>query len=70
MGIETILSARRIMLAATGPGKAAAIARALEGRVTPSCPASFLTLHSALTVILDRAAAKLLTLPSSRSVSK
>ncbi|HLN59195.1 MAG TPA: glucosamine-6-phosphate deaminase [Thermoanaerobaculia bacterium] len=70
MGIETILSARRIMLAATGPGKAAAIGRALEGRVTPSCPASFLTLHSSLTVILDRAAAKLLTLPSSRGVSK
>ncbi len=58
MGIETILSARRIVLVATGPRKAAAVALALEGRVTPSCPASFLTLHPSLAVILDRAAAR------------
>jgi glucosamine-6-phosphate deaminase len=62
MGIETILSARRILLVATGARKGAAIARALEGSVTPSCPASFLTLHPSLSVILDLAAAKRLAL--------
>ncbi len=57
VGIETILSAREILLVATGRSKAAAIARALKGRITPSCPASFLTLHSSLSVFLDCAAA-------------
>ena len=55
MGIETILSARR------DPSRRN---RALEGcdrrlmpfigRVTPRCPASYLSLHPRLTVILDR----------------
>jgi len=62
MGIEAILSARRIVLVAIGSSKTAAIARAVAGRVTPSCPASFLTLHPSLSVILDRAAAKRLAL--------
>ena len=60
MGIETILSAREILLVATGRGKAKAVAEALSGKITPACPASFLTLHPALTVVLDRAAASLL----------
>ena len=57
MGIETILSARRILLLATGSAKASAVACALRGRVTPACPASFLSLHPGLAVLLDRAAA-------------
>jgi glucosamine-6-phosphate deaminase len=57
MGIETILSARRILLVAYGRSKAKAVARALSGRVTPRCPASYLTLHARLTIILDREAA-------------
>ena len=57
MGLETILSARRILLVATGRAKARAVARALEGPVTPACPASYLSLHPALTVLLDRSAA-------------
>ncbi len=61
MGIETILSARRIVLVATGPDKADAVAAALQGPVTTRCPASFLSLHLALTVILDRGAAQRLT---------
>jgi glucosamine-6-phosphate deaminase len=66
MGIETILSAREIVLVATGRSKAAAVARALKGRVTPSCPASFLTLHGSLSVFLDPAAGKLLKSPALR----
>ena len=61
MGIETILSAREILLVATGPGKADAVAAALAGPVTSRCPASFLSLHLALTVVLDRGAAQRLT---------
>jgi glucosamine-6-phosphate deaminase len=57
MGIETILEARRILLVATGAEKADVVAAALRGRVTARCPASLLSLHPALTVVLDRAAA-------------
>ncbi|MEP6769448.1 MAG: glucosamine-6-phosphate deaminase [Acidobacteriota bacterium] len=58
MGIETILSARRILLIATGKSKAAAISCALRGPVAASSPASYLSLHPRLTVLLDRAAAR------------
>jgi glucosamine-6-phosphate deaminase len=57
MGIGTIHRARRIVLLATGEAKASAIARTLAGPVTPRLPASFLQLHSAAEVWLDRAAA-------------
>jgi len=60
MGLETILSARRILLVATGRAKGRAVACALEGPVTPACPASYLSLHPALTVLLDRGAASAL----------
>ena len=61
MGIETILDAREILLVATGKVKARVVAAALEGPVTPRCPASFLSLHPSLTVVLDRAAASSLS---------
>ena len=57
MGIETILTAREVLLVATGREKAAAVAAALQGPVSPRFPASYLSLHPALTVILDRSAA-------------
>lgn len=57
MGIATILSARRIVLLATGPAKAEALQRAFEGPVDVDCPASFLQLHNHVTVICDPAAA-------------
>jgi glucosamine-6-phosphate deaminase len=62
MGIGTILEARRILLLAFGAGKAQAVARALEGPVTAMVPASALQLHPAVTVLLDAAAARDLTL--------
>lgn len=61
MGIATILSARSILLLATGEAKADALARALEGPITPDNPASFLRLHSDVTVISDRDAARFLS---------
>jgi glucosamine-6-phosphate deaminase len=57
MGIATMLQARRIVLVATGTGKAGVVARMVTGPVTPRLPASFLQLHSAAELWLDRAAA-------------
>lgn len=56
-GLGTILRARHLLLVATGAGKAAAVAEALEGPVSASCPASVLQLHPHVTVLLDDAAA-------------
>jgi glucosamine-6-phosphate deaminase len=57
VGLETILACPAILLVAAGWEKATAVAAALEGPVTPRCPASFLTVHPGLSVMLDRAAA-------------
>jgi glucosamine-6-phosphate deaminase len=57
VGIEAILASRAILLVATGRKKARAVAAALEGPVTARCPASFLSLHPSLEVLLDRGAA-------------
>ncbi len=57
MGIGTILEARRILLLASGPNKAEAVARAIEGPVTAACPASALQLHPDVIFLLDAAAA-------------
>ena len=58
IGIATILGARRIVLLATGAGKARCVERTLTGPVTPALPASFLQLHQNTEVWLDRAAAR------------
>ena len=57
MGMATILTARRIVLLATGASKARCVERMIEGGVTPRLPASFLQLHADAEVWLDRAAA-------------
>lgn len=62
VGIATILESRRILLLATGEGKAAAIKSAVEGPVSSFVPASALQLHPDVTVIIDEAAAKDLVL--------
>ncbi|BAE51538.1 glucosamine-6-phosphate deaminase [Paramagnetospirillum magneticum] len=56
-GIGTILAARRILLLATGPAKAEAVAKMIEGPVSAVIPASALQLHPDAVVILDEAAA-------------
>ena len=56
-GLGTVLDARRLVLVASGPGKAAAVAAALEGPLSASCPASVLQWHADATVVLDEAAA-------------
>lgn len=62
MGIGTILNARRVVLLANGENKAEAVAAALEGPVTASCPASALQLHRYATYVIDGAAASRLQL--------
>ena len=56
-GLGTILRARHLLLVATGSGKAAAVAAAVEGPLSASCPASVLQLHPHATVLLDDQAA-------------
>ena len=56
-GIATILAARKILLIACGQNKATAVKDALQGPVSPDCPASFLQSHSDCTFLLDENAA-------------
>jgi len=56
-GLGTIMDARGLVLVASGSHKAAAVAAAVAGPVTESCPASVLQRHAHATVIVDRAAA-------------
>ena len=60
MGIGTILDAREIVLVADRAGKADAIAKTIEGPITPQVPASLVRDHKAITFVIDRAAAALL----------
>jgi glucosamine-6-phosphate deaminase len=61
MGMATILRARRIILIATGKSKAACVERAVHGPITTRMPASFLQLHRDVELMLDEAAAGLLS---------
>ncbi len=57
MGIRTILSAKKIVLLASGKAKAEAVQRMLEGEMTSDVPASLLQQHPDVTVIVDEEAA-------------
>lgn len=61
MGVGTILEARELVLLATGPAKAAVVAKAVEGPITAMISASALQLHPNCKVVLDEAAADALT---------
>ncbi len=56
-GMATIAQARRHILIAHGPAKAPAVRAALEGPVSPDCPASALQDFRDVTVLLDPGAA-------------
>lgn len=60
MGIKSIMSAKKILLVASGESKAEILARALTGAIEPSVPASILQLHYDVTVIADKPALKTL----------
>ena len=61
MGINTILSARKIFLTAWGEEKAAIIQQTVEGNITDAIPASFLQTHNNAQVVIDLPAAARLT---------
>jgi len=61
MGVGTILEARELLLLATGPAKAAILAKAVEGPITAMISASALQLHPCCKIIVDEAAASALT---------
>jgi len=56
-GLGTICEARHLVLTASGRHKAAAVAAAVEGPLSASCPASVLQWHPHATVVVDEAAA-------------
>lgn len=56
MGIGNIMSAKKILLLASGEAKAKAVYDSCFGPVTPNVPASVLQLHSDVIVIADEAA--------------
>ena len=56
MGIKTIMNAKKVLLVASGADKADAIAKTIEGPVTPEVPASILQFHNDVIVVADEAA--------------
>ena len=56
MGIASILSAKKILLLVSGEDKAAILAKAIKGKVTPEVPASILQLHQDVVVVADEKA--------------
>ncbi len=61
MGVETILSAKTVVLLAFGEHKASVICRAVEGEVSSAVAASYLQQHASARIVLDTAAASELT---------
>ena len=60
MGSRTIMSARRILMIATGEGKAQAVRDMICGDIDPRHPASILQAHHNVQILLDKGAASLL----------
>lgn len=60
MGIKTIMSSKKIILLASGEGKAEILYQMVYGKISPSVPASILQLHNDVTIICDEEAGKLL----------
>lgn len=56
-GLGTILRARHLLLLATDAGKADALAAAVEGPLSASCPASVLQMHPHVSVLVGAPAA-------------
>lgn len=61
MGVETILSAKTVVLLAFGEHKAPVIRRAVEGEISATVAASYLQQHPSARIVLDTAAASELT---------
>ena len=60
MGLGGIMKAKKIILIASGEGKAEAIKGLFSGKITTGNPATMLQMHRDVVVIVDEAAAKLI----------
>ena len=60
MGIQTIMQARKVLVAVSGQGKAEIVKKAFTGPVTPQVPASILQMHPDVILVGDKAALSLL----------
>ena len=65
LGLNTVMSAKRIVLMAWGEDKAAAIAKCVEGDATRLIPASLLQNHPHIVAVVDDPAAENLTVKKS-----
>jgi glucosamine-6-phosphate deaminase len=59
MGVGNIMAAKKVLLVASGEGKAKAIYDSCFGPITPQVPASVLQLHTDVVIIADEAALSL-----------
>lgn len=60
MGLGGIMKAKKIILIASGEGKAEAIKGLFSGKITTDNPATMLQMHRDVVVVVDEAAAKLI----------
>lgn len=56
MGIQTILSAKMVLVLVSGEGKAEILSKVINGPVTPQVPASILQFHPNTIIVADEAA--------------
>ena len=60
MGIQTIMQAKKVLVAVSGKDKAEIVKKAFTGPVTPNVPASILQMHPDVILVGDEAALSLL----------
>ena len=60
MGLGGIMKAKKIMVIASGEGKAEVVKAMMSGKITTEIPATMLQMHSNVVLIVDEAAASLL----------
>lgn len=60
MGIQTIMQAKKVLVAVSGKDKAEIVKKAFDGPVTPDVPASILQMHPDVILVGDKAALSLL----------
>ncbi|GAA0071951.1 glucosamine-6-phosphate deaminase [Clostridium sardiniense] len=58
MGLGQIMKSKKILLIASGEGKAEAMKELFSGKITTECPVTMLNMHRDVTVIIDEVAAK------------
>lgn len=58
MGLGGIMKAKKIIVIASGEGKADIVKQIMNGKITTEVPASMLQMHNDVVVIVDEAAAK------------